>query len=86
MDSVNCAPRKRSRPSHFDAPPIFAAAQSVFITPEPGMSHPKNCRVETAAPLTIIHAAILVPGEKSSQGIHDKVLPDPPNRLIVPEH
>ena len=38
MDSVNCAPRKRSTPSHFDAPPTFNAAPSVFITPEPGMS------------------------------------------------
>jgi hypothetical protein len=38
MDSVNCGPRKGSRPSHFDAPPTFAAAASVFITPEPGMS------------------------------------------------
>ena len=38
MDSVNCAPRKRSRPSHFDAAPFFVAAVSVFITPEPGMS------------------------------------------------
>jgi hypothetical protein len=38
MDSVNYAPRKRSTLSHFDAPPTFAAAPSVFITPEPGMS------------------------------------------------
>lgn len=38
MDSVNCAPPKRSRPSHFDAAPFFVAAASVFITPEPGMS------------------------------------------------
>ena len=42
MVSVNCAPRKRSTPSHFDAPPTFAAAPSVFITPEPAMSHPPN--------------------------------------------
>ena len=39
MDSVNCGPRKGSKPSHFDAPPTFAAAPSVFITPEPGMNH-----------------------------------------------
>jgi hypothetical protein len=38
MDSVNCARRKRSTLSHFDAAPIFATPQSVFITPEPGMS------------------------------------------------
>jgi hypothetical protein len=35
-------------------------------------------------------AAIPVPGEKSDHQIHDKVLPDvlpdPSNRLIVPEH
>jgi hypothetical protein len=38
MDSVNCGPRKASKPSHFDAPPTFATAHSVFFTPEPRMS------------------------------------------------
>ncbi len=38
MDSVNCGPRKGSKPSHFDAAPIFPTPLAVFITPEPGMS------------------------------------------------
>jgi hypothetical protein len=42
MDSVNCGPRKDSKPSHFDAAPIFATPQSVFITPESGMSRIGN--------------------------------------------
>jgi hypothetical protein len=42
MDSGKSVAGKQSKPSHFDAAPFLVAAASVFITPEPGMSLPRN--------------------------------------------
>jgi hypothetical protein len=50
MDSGKSVAGKQSKPSHFDAAPFLVAAASVFITPEPGMSHERfYWRVNSAA-------------------------------------